>query len=67
MRLCRIAVIILTWRFYPAQAKMSVKWVSRTSECNRSGGGQKNVRYEITRNQYENQSRFDFPRIIVSS
>ena len=31
------------------------------------GGGQKNVRYKITRNQYENQSRFDFPQIIVSS
>ncbi len=37
------------------------------SECNRSGGDQKNVQYEITRNQYENQSRLDLYRIIVSS
>ncbi len=35
--------------------------------CNRSGGDQKNVQYEITRNQYENQSRLDLYRIIVSS
>ncbi len=34
---------------------------------NRSGGDQKNVQYEITRNQYENQSRLDLYRIIVSS
>ncbi len=36
-------------------------------ERNRSGGDQKNVQYEITRNQYENQSRLDLYRIIVSS
>ena len=34
---------------------------------NRSRGEQKNVRYKITRYQYENQSRFDFLRILVSS
>jgi len=36
-------------------------------KSNRSGGDQKNVQYEITRNQYENQSRLDLYRIIVSS
>jgi len=39
----------------------------RSFNGNRSGGDQKNVQYEITRNQYENQSRLDLYRIIVSS
>jgi hypothetical protein len=34
---------------------------------NRSQGGQKNVQYGIKRIQYENQSRFDFFRLILSS
>ena len=41
--------------------------VPMPKDGNRSGGGQKNVHDEITRNQYENQSRFDLPQIIVSS
>ncbi len=47
-----------------ANGKGKGKVVSRR---NRSGGDQKNVQYEITRNQYENQSRLDLYRIIVSS
>ncbi len=44
-----------------------VEWKPKTLISNRSGGDQKNVQYEITRNQYENQSRLDLYRIIVSS
>jgi len=45
------------------------RWITEQEHpiCNRSGGDQKNVQYEITRNQYENQSRLDLYRIIVSS
>ncbi len=41
--------------------------IANATARNRSGGDQKNVQYEITRNQYENQSRLDLYRIIVSS
>ena len=34
---------------------------------NRSRGGKKNDPHEITRNQYENQSRIDFFRLILST
>ncbi len=46
------------------KASMAMKCIDQS---NRSGGDQKNVQYEITRNQYENQSRLDLYRIIVSS